>query len=143
METFVETVLGIGGGCLLVESLEITFGPDLLKAADAGRGGAVLVPPLAPGGPLGGPPCGPPGEPLGGPPGGTPGSPPPTPGNFDRTLLDGRGGGPLVLAALMLGKGGGLFLSLLPSLQQSRCGQNFITEEQTLPGAAVDKGLQP
>ena len=121
MDPFVGAVLGIGGGCLLVESLGITLAPDLLKAADAGRGGAVLAPPLAPGGPFGGPPCGspggPPGEPLGGPPGGSPGSPPPMPGNFDRTLLDGRGGGPLVLAALMFGRGGGVFLSLLPSLQ--------------------------
>ena len=120
METFVETVLGIGGGCLFVESLA----PDFLKAALEGRGDAVLAPPLAPGGPFGGPPCGspggPPGEPLGGPPGGSPGSPPPMPGNFDRTLLDGRGGGPLVLAALMFGRGGGVFLSLLPSLEQSR-----------------------
>ena len=109
METFVGAVLGIGGGCLLVESLA----PDFLKAALDGRGGAVLAPPLAPGGPLGDPP----GEPLGGPPGGSPGAPPPTPGNFDRKLLDGRGGGPLVLAALILGRGGGVFLSLLASLQ--------------------------
>ena len=124
METFVGAVLGIGGGCLLVLSLDITLASDFLKAALAGRGGAVLTPPLAPGGPLGGPPGdppgGPPGGPLGGSPGGMPDSPP-TPGNFDRTLLDGRGGGPLVLAALMFGRGGGLFLSLLPSLQQSRC----------------------
>ena len=113
METFAAVDLGIGGGCLLVLSLDITLASDFLKAALEGRGGAVLAPPLAPGGPLGGPPCGSPGGP--------PGSPPPTPGNFDLTLLDGRGGGPLVLAALMLGRGGGLFLSLLPSLQQSRC----------------------
>ena len=117
METFVGAVLGIGGGCLLVESLDITLASDFLKAALEGRGGAVLAPPLAPGGPLGGPPGGPPGGPLGGSPGGTPGSPTPTPGNFDLTLLDGRGGGPLVLAALMFGRGGGVFLSLLPSLQ--------------------------
>ena len=105
METFVAAVFGIGGACLLVLSLDNTFAPDFLKAALEGRGGAVLAPPLAP--------CGP----LGGPPGGSPGSPPPTPGNFDRALLDGRGGGPLVLAALMFGRGGGVFLSLLPSLQ--------------------------
>ena len=121
METFVAAVFGIGGACLLVLSLDNTFAPDFLKAALEGRGGAVLAPPLAPGGPLGGPPGdppgGPPGGPLGGSPGGPPGSPPPTPGNFDLTLLDGRGGGPLVLAALMFGRGGGLFLSLLPSLQ--------------------------
>ena len=125
MEPFVGAVLGIGGGCLLVESLDITLAPDFLIAALEGRGGAVLAPPLAPGGPLGDPPGeplrGPPGGPLGGspggPPGGTPGSPPFMPGNFDRTLLDGRGGGPLVLAALILGRGGGVFLSLLPSLQ--------------------------
>ena len=129
METFVGAVLGIGGGCLLVESLA----PDFLKAALDGRGGAVLAPPLAPGGPLGDPP----GEPLGGP----PGSPPPMPGNFDRTLLDGRGGGPLVLAALMFGRGGGMFLSLLPSLQQIEILTKLSKEEQTLPGAAVGKGL--
>ena len=117
METFVGAVLGIGGGCLLVESLDITLAPDFLIAALEGRGGAVLAPPLAPGEPLAGPPGGPLGGSPGGPPGGTPGSPPPTPGNFDRTLLDGRGGGPLVLAALMLGRGGGVFLSLLASLQ--------------------------
>ena len=109
METFVGAVLGIGGGCLLVESLDITLASDFLKAALEGRGGAVLAPPLAPGGPLGGPPGGPPGSPL------------PMPGNFDLTLLDGRGGGPLVLAALMFGRGGGVFLSLLSSLQLARC----------------------
>ena len=117
METFVAAVFGIGGACLLVLSLDNTFAPDFLKAALEGRGGAVLALPLAPGVPLGGPPGGPPGETLGGSPGGPPGSPPPTPGNFDLTLLDGRGGGPLVLAALMFGRGGGMFLSLLPSLQ--------------------------
>ena len=117
MEPFVGAVLGIGGGCLIVLSLDITLAPDLFNAADEGRGGAVLAPPLAPGGPLGGPPGGPLGGSPGGPPGGTPGSPPFMPGNFDRTLLDGRGGGPLVLAALMLGRGGGVFLSLLASLQ--------------------------
>ena len=114
MEPFVGAVLGIGGGCLLVESLDITLAPDFLIAALEGRGGAVLAPP--PGGPLGGPPGDPPGGPPGGLLGGSPGGPP-TPGNFDRTLLDGRGGGPLVLAALMFGRGGGVFLSLLPSLQ--------------------------
>ena len=117
MEPFVGAVLGIGGGCLLVESLDITLAPDFLIAALEGRGGAVLAPPLAPGEPLAGPPGGPLGGSPGGPPGGTPGSPPFMPGNFDRTLLDGRGGGPLVLAALMLGRGGGVFLSLLASLQ--------------------------
>ena len=104
METFAAAAFGIGGGCLLVLSLDNTFAPDFLKAALEGRGGAVLALPLAPGVPLGGPPGGPPGS-------------PPMPGNFDLTLLDGRGGGPLVLAALMFGRGGGVFLSLLPSLQ--------------------------
>ena len=88
METFVAAVFGIGGACLLVLSLDNTFAPDFLKAALEGRGGAVLTPPLAPGGPLGGPPGGSPGSPPEeGPAPGAMGTPAPTLGYLSVKLV--------------------------------------------------------